>query len=158
MLFFSQLVGRKGSRIRGFKGSRVCFLKIASGLSASSQPPQCPSEVLTPFPYWDSPDPRITTVAFLIHPLSRRRTIWIVPIPGFFSVVPFLNSARDRQGRPSHVRGQAKAFFLKMFSLPYPSPGIIDRTFAKPFILFHFTAFHLNPWILEPLNPSRIIN
>ena len=26
--FFSQLVGRRMSRIRGFKDSRVCFLKI----------------------------------------------------------------------------------------------------------------------------------
>ena len=28
--FFPQLVGRKGSRIRGFRDSRVCFLKILS--------------------------------------------------------------------------------------------------------------------------------
>lgn len=30
--FFSQSVGRKGSRIRGLKGSSVCLLMILSGI------------------------------------------------------------------------------------------------------------------------------
>jgi hypothetical protein len=30
MWLFSQLVGRKGSRVQGYKGSSVCFLMILS--------------------------------------------------------------------------------------------------------------------------------
>ena len=41
--------------------------------------------------------------------------------------------------------------FWEMFSLPYKSPDIVDRTFTKPLILYNFSAFHLNPGILESL-------
>jgi len=63
--------------------------------------------------------------------------------------LPFFNSARNRQGRPSHWGGKApkpSCLGRAMFSLRYPYPGIVDRTVAKPFITYRFSACHLNPW------------
>src|SRR4030043_164515 len=70
--FFSQLVGRKGSRIRGFRGSRVCFLKILSMPEASFQPIPNHPEVLINVYLQVSPSLRIIRLAFSIHRLSRR--------------------------------------------------------------------------------------
>ena len=45
-----------------------------------------------------------------------------------------------------------------MFLLPYKPPNIVERTFAKPLILYYFLAFHLAPWPLDLWNPLKIIN
>ena len=52
----------------------------------------------------------------------------------------------------------AEDYCGEMFSLPYKFPDIVDRTFAKPLILYNFSALHSNPGTLEPLNPHRITN